>query len=445
MLHRLIKEAQPGEAGKALVSASLWSLVVRGLGAVLTFLLGVVLARTLGPEGFGVYGVVIALAFLLSVLSQLGLPTLSTREVAVASSRQDWPLLKGILLSFGKFVGTASIAGGAALTLTALAAPSLSGANHNAFAIGGSLVPLFAITVLVVAKLRGFGRTVLSQSMEMLIRPAITLACIAALILVAGLDATSALAMSALAALLTLALALVCLLRTLPRQARCVAPEYRRPEWVKAAWPMATIEMLRQVEASYGILLVGALSSDQSAGFFRLAFSTMVVVAMPLGILHMVLAPTLARLSADAQTDALGRVLAISALLMFAAAALATAFLWLVGKPIISWIFGDVYVGAWLPLILLMASQTVSGFFGVGPILLSMGGGERDLTKAYALSLIVAVGAAIPLVMRYGATGAAAASVAGAVVLNLIAWHSIRSRFGLDCSLLGLVTEWRRT
>jgi O-antigen/teichoic acid export membrane protein len=444
MLLRLINYAKREHADRELVSASLWSLVVRGSGAVLTFLLGVILARTLGPEDFGVYGIVIAMAFLLSVLSQAGLPTLSTREVAVASSRQDWPLLKGIVLTFSRVVVFASTIGGGALAGAAFFLPSLFGKQSIAFAIGGSLVPLFAITVLVVAMLRGFGRTVLSQSIELLVRPAVTLICVAGFFLAVRLNATIALALSALAALITLAIALRYLLRTIPRAAHRAAPMNRRSDWVRAAWPMATIEMLRQVEGSYGILLIGAFASDSAAGFFRLAFSTMMVAVMPLGILHMVLAPTLARLSAEGETAGLRRVLAISATLMFLAASLATAVLWLVGKPLIALIFGKVYIGAWLPLITLMAAQMLTGFFGVGSMLLAMGGGERDLTVAYAFSLTVAGATAIPLVLLHGATGAAAAAIAGAAVLNFFVWRAIKHRFGIDCSLFGAVLHWRR-
>ena len=98
----------PGLGGELLV-AGMGSLLIRAVGMIATFVLGILLARYLGPSELGLYGMVVAVAMLLAAIAQLGLPTLATREAAIAWSRGDFSELRGILLWFGLAATAAAI------------------------------------------------------------------------------------------------------------------------------------------------------------------------------------------------------------------------------------------------------------------------------------------------------------------------------------------------
>ena len=91
-LRAVIGADSPG--ARRLAASSLWSVLLRLGGALLTFAVGVQLARFLGPSGFGIYGVVLAIATMLTALAQLGLPTLVVREIARTRAEGDWPGLR---------------------------------------------------------------------------------------------------------------------------------------------------------------------------------------------------------------------------------------------------------------------------------------------------------------------------------------------------------------
>jgi O-antigen/teichoic acid export membrane protein len=74
---------------------------------------------------------------------------------------------------------------------------------------------------------------------------------------------------------------------------------------------------LKQLDVTYGMLLLGALSSETQAGYFRVALSTIIFVSTPLSIFNVVLAPALARLFAQGERDRLQRILTLSALAGF--------------------------------------------------------------------------------------------------------------------------------
>ena len=443
-LHFIARLKSRIENENVLLAAGFSSLIVRGLGSVVTFLLGVVLARHLGPQQFGVYGLILASALLLSVIAQAGLPTLSTREIAVGLSRGEWSRLKGVFVGFGRFVLTASVVIGTLLAVTAISWRGLFATQSIGFAAGALLIPLLALTALVAGQLRGLHKVVVSQGIETLVRPALTLLCMGIALTSIGLTASTAIFMTIIAAMLSLAFGLARLRREVPTEVREAEPVYSSREWTRSAWPLASVDILRQVEANYGILLLGILASDQVTGIFRLALAVTVASATPLGIFHMVLSPTLARLSAHGQHSSLQRVLGRSAALMFGMLAAVAMLLLFAGQWVIVVVFGVEYLDAWPPMMFLVFAQVVNGAFGMGSILLAMGGGERQLTTSYVMSVIVGIGVAISLVDTHGAAGVAAAAIVAAVIQNALVWRAVHSQFGLDCTPFALLTVPRR-
>src|SRR5687768_16624966 len=74
--------------GARLLRASVGTATLRALSIALTFVVGVLLARVLGPGGYGLYVLVMAITALLTAPTELGLPALVLREVAAAHTRQ---------------------------------------------------------------------------------------------------------------------------------------------------------------------------------------------------------------------------------------------------------------------------------------------------------------------------------------------------------------------
>jgi O-antigen/teichoic acid export membrane protein len=419
--------------GGKLVAAGFGSLALRAAGMVATFVLGIQLARYLGPAQFGIYGIVIAVAMLLSAVGQLGLPTLATREVALSWSRRDFPQLRGILRWF--FFASLAVSSLLGLAFAMGVAHWPDGTTRQfemPAMIGAALVPLFALTVLVSAELRSLDRLVLGQSLEILVRPLVqSMLCLAVFVGLRGFDVSTALALNVAASVFALLLALFWLRRELPPEARDAVPQHHARKWLKSAAPLALTDILRQLDGVYALLLMGMLASSYDTGMFRVAQASMMVVAMPLFIVQVIVAPTLARLFERGDHSKLQSLLRTSAQVNFAAALIGLLFVALVGREFLSFAFGSEYVEAWLPLLILCAYLAVVGFFGVGLVLLPMVGAERELTIAFAISIVVSVAVGVVLVSNWGAIGAAFTALVGAAVNGLLANHFARSRTGL--------------
>jgi O-antigen/teichoic acid export membrane protein len=406
---------------------------------IASFLTGVLLARMLGPEGFGLYGTVMALALMLSGVAQAGLPTLTLREVAVSTDTHNWPLLRGVLYWFPRVIlGTSAVV--AALYLLALwVYPIISGNSlPRELLYAAALVPLFALASLIYAELRGLHQYIRGQSLDILVRPVLfLLCCLGIYILAGGLSPERAVLLQIPVALIAVALGFHWRRLALPKEAFVGATASHPRAWSRAAIPLATSDAFVQLNAVYGLLIVSAVAAPAEAGFLRVALSTIVFVATPLSAVHVILGPRLAQLHAAGRHGELQSLLAIGATVMFGFTLVAFAIIYMAGEPLLEAFFGPAYRSAWQPLLLLTAAQAIMGFFGAGWLLLSVAGGERKLTLAYAVSTPLAIAAACALVPGYGATGAAAAAVLGTLVQNLVCWRFLR-RAGLDCSVFGL-------
>ena len=75
------------------------SLLIFGIkvgNLFLSLMVGIVLARVLGPAEYGVYSYIMAISGLLIIPAQFGFPTLVTREVAKADGDPD--LIRSVIL-----------------------------------------------------------------------------------------------------------------------------------------------------------------------------------------------------------------------------------------------------------------------------------------------------------------------------------------------------------
>lgn len=422
---------------RAVVVTSMHSLTMRVAGLVSTFAMGVILARVLGPAEFGRYGLVTTLAGIAMSIGLLGTPQLAVREFSIRKAREDWAGIRQLGKSFG-FATTLASVGLALLALTVTIAIDPSGYTVVGFAIPGCLLMLFTVTTaLTASELRGLGLMSKGQIMDILVRP--LFACLVLLgLVVSGLHfgAKGALwVQTGVAAVAALA-SIVWVRSATPIASDSAGVDFR---WLAAALPLGVVDILRQLDGGYGVIMMGWLTSDEALGLFRVAIACNAVVGMPATILHVVLAPNVARLHNEGRTDELQQLLSWASAALTAILGLMTLAIAVAGRPVLQLVFGPVYGGSWLPLVVMTFAQLVFGIFGMGPILLAMCDAERHLIKIYLAAVGLGIASAVPMILVYGANGAAAAMIVSMGMIGLLSWRYGRSSLGVDCTFLPLL------
>jgi O-antigen/teichoic acid export membrane protein len=440
-LHRLTS----GNGLRAqLLRGGVGSVAVKVSGMSLSLGLAIVLARTLGPEGYGIYAYVLALVSLLSIPAQFGLPALVVRETAKAQVNKHWGLLRGVWrwATLAACVLSVSLAlvGGAVAWIFAERFTEL---QLTTFAWGLMLVPLLALGNLRGAALRGLRCVVQGQLPETVLRPALLLLLLAFVLLLwpaEGLTSAQAMALHAGAAAAAFSIGAWLLLRARPGELRDVKRvEYRTGPWLHSALPLAFIAGMQLINQQTDVLMLGIFGTAEDVGIYRVALQGATLVSFGLTAIGMVTWPYYARLHEKRDMAAFQQVATLSARAMLALALPVAAVFILVGEWLLEFVFGSAYTSAYYPLVILACANVIHAGFGtVGP-LLNMTGHERITARGIAIAAGCNVALNAVLIPPFGMVGAAAATSLTLVIWNFILWMSVRRVLRIDSSALGLV------
>jgi O-antigen/teichoic acid export membrane protein len=403
---------------------------------VASLAVGVQLARSLGVEGYGHYGVALAVVTIAGIPSQFGLPILVTREVAAAEAKQDHGKLFGVL----QWADKACIWIAAAVACGVIAAGiAISGMGHEALGgaliLGAPVIPLSALGKIRGGALMGLHHVVRGQIPDAIVRPVVlSLLLLGFYLAHMPLDAPAAMALNSVAALAMLIVSEAWLRRRLPPRQ---APErvMSGREWLASSLPMGVSEAMRVLQTELSILLVGLIVSAVIVGLLRIATVTAMTAAAPAVIVALAAMPTMARLHAQGDRIRLQKTVTGLAHAQFAGVVLLAAPLLLWPAPLLSLAFGPSFAAADNALRLLCIAQIASAAFGPCLWLLNMTHHEQRVTRALAVGLAVNIVLIPPLVLWWGVAGAATALLVSMLCWNLLTWRDSKRLLGIETSI----------
>nr|WP_255529218.1 oligosaccharide flippase family protein [Luteimonas sp. MC1895] len=414
-------------------------LRIAGMG--FAFLVGVQLARGLGAQGYGIYGVAMSITALLAVPTEFGLPQLVTREVAAANTRSEWGRLKGIVqwASRTSFLVFAVVAVGVLVWLY-LSNIAIDSELALTVLAGLTMIPLVALGKIKGATLRGLHHIVKGQLPDILVRPlAFSAFLLVATGLVTRMTPSMAMILGSAGSGVALLVASFMLRKSLPRQVATASVASSSPDWWSAAFPMALSEGMRVLQSHVVILLLAAIAAMSAVGAYRVATSVALIVSVPVTMLSVVCAPVISSLFAGGDNARLQRLLRAIAAGMSLGALLVALPFFVAGDWLIGWVFGAEYLAAVPALQIICLGIVVSGACGAGAALLNMTGNHKHVTKASGISLALLCVTAPVLISYCGILGAAVASASAQIVWSIIMWLDARRVIGLDSSVLSLM------
>lgn len=426
--------------GPTLVKAVTGSAGLRIAGMGFGFLVGVQLARGLGAEGYGIYGVAMSIIALLTVPTEFGLPQLLTREVAVAKVKQDWGTMRGILRWSSRVSLLISVVIGVGVVAWLLLSGQGLGSPLGMTLLAGVLmVPVVAQLSMRSAALRGLQLIVQGQVPDVLLRPMFYSALLFLVSLwFVPMTAALAMALGVLSAGIALIVALYMLHRSMPEDATAAAPVVDARSWWSSALPMALTEGMRLLQGHLLILLLGVMVAMSDVGLYRVASSVMLLVAMPIGLFNVVSMPVIARLHANGDGQRLERMLGlVSAGMTVGVMVLALPF-FLAGERLLAIVFGPEFGAANGALVILCLAVAINAVFGVNAALLNMTGHQNRVTRASLFALIVLAVSAPPLIVAFGIVGAAASSLISLTAWKVLMWRDCVTLLSHDTSLFAL-------
>lgn len=442
--HQFVKRIQsalsrPGSLGSALVKGVAGTAGIKAAHAAIAFATSIVLAKTLGPSGFGIFSFVIALVALLSIPSELGIPNLAVREIAVANARKDWGHMRGFIVWAHRTVAlTSGILVVVGATVLLVWGDHFAPTKLACMWLGLILVPVLSFGALRDSMLRGLRKVLLGQLSQPVIRPLILLVVLVVLWKI-GIDLTSPVRVMSLH-IMSVGLAFLCglyfFLKNRPAELPGAKSEIKGAIWLKSSIPFGMTAALQLINGRTDILMLGFFRSDAEIGIYRVAAQLAAAVIFAMQAVNAIQGPHIAHLFAKGDMRKLQQMITRSAQAVLLFAVPVVIVIVVFGEYILSTVYGPAYEGAYLPLVILCIGQLVNAAMGAVGSLLNMTGHERDTTKSILIGAIVNVVLNVTLIPIWGITGAAVATACTLIAWNMIMWHKVRLRIGIEPSPL---------
>lgn len=426
-----------------LVRSGIGSIAVRSVQKVLSFGVAVVLARSLGAQGYGTYALVFAFVSLVAIPAQFGLPNLVTRETARAAVQDQWGLVRGVwhwanyvagILSILLMVGCGTVAW--------LLADRLTSEQASTLAWGLLLIPVIALGNLRGAALAGLRRTVIGQLPEYVVRPVVFLVLMAVIIaLPRSPTASDAMACHVLAATLAFAVGIWLLRRERPK-ALVEGPKrvFQTRQWVASVLPLGLTASLQVLMTHTDVLVLGLFAEAHDVGVYRVAAQAALLVAFGLDAVNAVAAPHIARFHAQQEKEKLQNIAKSSARCSTLFGLMVFGFFVLFGGPLLAGVFGPAFSSGYATLVILGIGQLVNAAMGSVGYLLKMSGHERVVARAVAGGAILNVILDFILIPVWGIIGAATATMISISVLNIVLSQAVRATLGITSAAFPI---WR--
>jgi len=413
----------PNGRSRAVMVSTASQLGARGLHLALNVVSTLALIRYLGPDRYGDFVMVVTVAAIGGLVSDMGLNKLGVREIARDPSAEGEVLGSVLLARLG--LGLAAVA----LTLTAMA---VLGATAQVITAAALISMLYfteaALSVFIVFHVR------IQQQYEAFVRVVIEAVETTLVLVLIAHQASLVQLVSAqvIAATIGVGLALA-----LARRRLGYLPGLR---WSRAAGllrealPVGLTLLLAAVYIKIPSVLLVRLRSSGEAGLYGAAYQPIEYLLLSAAVVINVLLPMLAHshLGAPERFSQLYRG-GSEALL---AGTIPVSLLIVVGGPVlVRTVFGADFAASAAPLRLLgLALIPMVLSFWLSVVLLS--GGHQRITLAYdLLAFVVTVGLCFALIPGYGATGAAVVILASSLLVVLCALTAARTRLGVSLPL----------
>lgn len=439
--------ARHGKLGAVLVKGVLGTTSLKLAFSFLGFLVAMVLAKSLGPSGYGTYSFVMALVGFLTIPSELGIPNLAVREIAIANAKQDWSRMRGFTIWAHRVTAILSLAliaaGGAGLLIWG---DRLEPHKLTCMWLALLLVPLISVGALRGAMLRGLRKVLLGQLPEQVIRPAALLVLMLFMLYFGpGLDSPDD-AMYAQVGAVTIAFlwGVYLFFRHRPPGMARATPSFEAVAWLQSSIPFGMTAAMQLINGRTDILALGMFRDHAEVGSYRVAVQIAALVIFGQKTVNAIQGPHVAHLYAEGDMKKLQKMITKSSQAVFLFALASIVFILVFGKPFIRIAFGPEFTAAYLPLLILCTGQLVNAAMGSVASLLNMTGHERDTTKS------VFVAAAINLVLNFtmtpiwGANGAAIATATTLITWNLVMRHKVLKNLGIETSPIFRLGSGRR-
>ena len=303
-------------------------------------------------------------------------------------------------------------------------------------------MPIMAVGFLTCSSLRGLDFVVLSQIPEKLVMPGLLIILLAIWEYFdfgqnSEIPANIAISFRLFSYVVAFGLAVWWFTKRLPKKIWKQTPSYDNKYWLRSALPLLFIGGTAVITLQTDVFMLAMFKGAEEVGIYRVASRVAEMVAFTLGVVNMVIEPSISSLYTEKKIIQLQGVLTKSARLTLALAIPSAVFLVLFAEPVLSFVFGQDYIAGATPLIILCFAQLVNAGAGSAGKILNMTGFEKEGAWGMGIGAVLNILLNLILIPKWGAEGAAVGTGLSLIAWNIILVVFVRKRVGLDSTIIG--------
>lgn len=433
--NRLLGNEIDQEVKEYFLKGSFASFSISIGSSIIAMLIGFVLAKVLGAEGFGTYTYIFSWVMLLSILSSFGIDDLAVREISKYQGVNDNDSVKAFVKwSFLVVLTLSVLVPILSYTLfNYITIPGIEG-HESLFLIGLIAIPLISLIHLSQGQLRGLSQVIPGKVPEKVVRPVLLLAII--VFILVGSDSlslkqaiignTAAYLVALLAALIYLAKHSKDIFRN-----QSINSGAQSSIWIRSAPFFFFLSAIEIINSRADILMLGMMTNSSSVGVYSIAARLVDLIPFVLMVINPVLAPVISKLYHGNNTIKLEAIYRKSARITFFMALPIFILFAVFGHSILN-IFGAEFTQGYWVLIILGISQLFNAFTGSVGNMLLMTGFEKETLISYGSSVVLNIVLNLWLIPIYGIYGAAIATAFSLFLSNLMMSIYVFKRLGIS-------------
>lgn len=430
MINSFLKRIPIPSDAISIVRGSGIAFFLQGVGALLSYLLQLVLARWMGEEAYGNFSYAYNWAQLLAVFGACGFTISILNFLPGYIAAQTWGLVRGVLSIFRHITFGASSLLALGLMALFFVFPQ-EGIDQMVLLAGLSLTPLIALKDVHTEAIRGSNYVGLAYGPPYVLQPLLVLGITLGILNLSGrLSAGHAVLALALSLLMVIVAQNVILRRVLPK-AWLGAAVYATREWLQPTYAFLVIQGALVLTSRADVVVLGFFFGAGEVGVYYAAARTAFLISFILAAVNAVVAPKISPLYNKADRMRLQGLVSGGTRLSGSVALLATALMIAFSQPILQ-LFGEEFVVAKTSLIILALGHLVNAVTGPVGYLLHLTGHQRVSGAIYSGGAITSIILAFILVPRLGIKGAAMATATTLALQNLIMYGLVRRYLRID-------------
>jgi O-antigen/teichoic acid export membrane protein len=428
-LASLARLRQSGHHLYAVLTSAAQVFAIRLLGAGLTYVSTIIVARALGSYEFGIYAYVSVVVMLLGIALSFGFNSSTLRFVPNYLARRRARRLSGFLKqSYGMALGVGC--GGALLAAAIVWA--LRGIIEDHFVkpllLGLLCVPVWTLLNQLEATARALGWMKTAYVPGYILRPLVLTGVVGAVVLFGGTADAITATLALCAACATAALAQGAVVYSGIREHLAVArPAFHTAYWVATSLGFLVIDALRITLDNIDVLMIGRLIDPHSVAIYFAVIRTGGLVALVSFSMIALSIPKFAEIHSIGTRDDLQRLVSSVTRLIFWPSCLVAGALAALGPFVLS-LFGPEFRSGYPTMLVVLIGLVLRSSLGPVEYLLNMTGHHRDTISVYAVAAAANVALNLWLIPAYGIIGAAIATHASMIGATLCLHLLVRKR-----------------